>query len=105
MLAKPSLGSTVRWRWTPLSATRGWDAVFAASAAATPRADAKTCWWPRRSNRNAAKLRSYLGKAYADAGDYARAAKELQLAKKLNPQRPDRVALFRPARPARQPDQ
>ena len=35
-----------------------------------------------------AGLRSYLGKAYADAGDYARAAKELQLAKKLDPNDP-----------------
>jgi tetratricopeptide (TPR) repeat protein len=35
-----------------------------------------------------AGLRSYLGKAYADAGDYPRAAKELQLAKKLDPSDP-----------------
>jgi tetratricopeptide (TPR) repeat protein len=35
-----------------------------------------------------AGLRSYLGKAYADAGDYPRAAKELQLAKKLDPNDP-----------------
>lgn len=35
-----------------------------------------------------AGLRSYLGKAYADAGDYARAARELQLAKKLDPNDP-----------------
>jgi Tfp pilus assembly protein PilF len=32
-----------------------------------------------------ASLRSYLGKAYASAGDYGRADKELQLAKKLDP--------------------
>ncbi|MGA2180375.1 MAG: TonB-dependent receptor [Verrucomicrobiota bacterium] len=35
-----------------------------------------------------AELRSYLGKAYAGAGDYPRAAKELQLAKKLDPNDP-----------------
>ncbi|MGD0351619.1 MAG: TonB-dependent receptor [Verrucomicrobiota bacterium] len=35
-----------------------------------------------------AGLRSYLGKAYANAGDDTRAAKELQLAKKLDPQDP-----------------
>jgi outer membrane receptor protein involved in Fe transport/Tfp pilus assembly protein PilF len=35
-----------------------------------------------------AGLRSYLGKAYADAGDSPRAAKELQLAKKLDPSDP-----------------
>ena len=35
-----------------------------------------------------AGLRSYLGKAYADAGDYPRAGKELQLAKKLDPNDP-----------------
>jgi tetratricopeptide (TPR) repeat protein len=35
-----------------------------------------------------AELRSYLGKAYATAGDYPRAAKELQLAKKLDPNDP-----------------
>ncbi len=35
-----------------------------------------------------AGLRSYLGKAYADAGDYPRAARELQLAKKLDPNDP-----------------
>ena len=35
-----------------------------------------------------AGLRSYLGKTYADAGDYPRAAKELQLAKKLDPNDP-----------------
>jgi tetratricopeptide (TPR) repeat protein len=35
-----------------------------------------------------AGLRSYLGKAYADAGDYPRATKELQLAKKLDPNDP-----------------
>jgi tetratricopeptide (TPR) repeat protein len=35
-----------------------------------------------------AELRSYLGKAYADAGDYPHAAKELQLAKKLDPKDP-----------------
>jgi tetratricopeptide (TPR) repeat protein len=35
-----------------------------------------------------AGLRSYLGKAYATAGDYARAARELQLAKKLDPNDP-----------------
>jgi len=35
-----------------------------------------------------AGLRSYLGKAYADAGDYPRASKELQLAKKLDPNDP-----------------
>jgi tetratricopeptide (TPR) repeat protein len=35
-----------------------------------------------------AELRSYLGKAYADAGDYPRATKELQLAKKLDPKDP-----------------
>jgi outer membrane receptor protein involved in Fe transport len=35
-----------------------------------------------------AGLRSYLGKAYTDAGDYALADKELQLAKKLDPKDP-----------------
>ena len=35
-----------------------------------------------------AELRSYLGKAYANAGDAARAAKEFQLAKKLDPNDP-----------------
>jgi Tfp pilus assembly protein PilF len=35
-----------------------------------------------------AELRNYLGKAYANAGDDARAAKELQLAKKLDPNDP-----------------
>jgi tetratricopeptide (TPR) repeat protein len=35
-----------------------------------------------------AGLRSYLGKAYANAGDYPHAAKELQLAKKLDPNDP-----------------
>ena len=35
-----------------------------------------------------AGLRSYLGKAYATAGDSPRAAKELQLAKKLDPKDP-----------------
>jgi tetratricopeptide (TPR) repeat protein len=35
-----------------------------------------------------AGLRSYLGKAYANAGDSARAAKELRLAKKLDPNDP-----------------
>jgi tetratricopeptide (TPR) repeat protein len=35
-----------------------------------------------------AALRSYLGKAYANAGDFARAAKEFQLAKKLDPNDP-----------------
>jgi len=35
-----------------------------------------------------AGLRSYLGKAYADAGDYPRATKELQLAKNLDPKDP-----------------
>ena len=35
-----------------------------------------------------AGLRSYLGKAYANAGDSARAAKELQHAKKLDPNDP-----------------
>ena len=35
-----------------------------------------------------AGLRSYLGKAYADAGDSQHAAKELQLAKKLDPNDP-----------------
>jgi Tfp pilus assembly protein PilF len=35
-----------------------------------------------------AGLRSYLGKAYADAGDYPRAARELQLAEKLDPNDP-----------------
>ncbi len=35
-----------------------------------------------------AELRSYLGKAYADAGDYPHAAKELQLAKRLDPKDP-----------------
>jgi outer membrane receptor protein involved in Fe transport/Tfp pilus assembly protein PilF len=35
-----------------------------------------------------AGLRSYLGKAYADAGDYPHAARELQLAKKLDPNDP-----------------
>jgi tetratricopeptide (TPR) repeat protein len=35
-----------------------------------------------------AALRNYLGKAYADAGDYPRATKELQLAEKLDPNDP-----------------
>ena len=35
-----------------------------------------------------AELRSYLGKAYAEAGDYPHAEKELQLAKKLDPNDP-----------------
>jgi tetratricopeptide (TPR) repeat protein len=35
-----------------------------------------------------AELRSYLGKAYATAGDYPRAVKELQLAEKLDPKDP-----------------
>ncbi len=35
-----------------------------------------------------AVLRSYLGKAYANAGDYPRATKELQLAKRLDPNDP-----------------
>src|SRR5204862_7653614 len=35
-----------------------------------------------------AELRSYLGKAYANAGDRARAEKELQLAKHLDPNDP-----------------
>jgi Flp pilus assembly protein TadD len=35
-----------------------------------------------------AELRSYLGKAYADAGDDPRAVKEFQLAKKLDPKDP-----------------
>jgi tetratricopeptide (TPR) repeat protein len=35
-----------------------------------------------------AGLRSYLGKSYADAGDYPHAARELQLAKKLDPNDP-----------------
>jgi tetratricopeptide (TPR) repeat protein len=35
-----------------------------------------------------AELRSYLGKAYANAGDFPRATKELQLAKKLDPNDP-----------------
>ena len=35
-----------------------------------------------------AELRSYLGKAYADEGDYSRAAKELQLAMDLDPKDP-----------------
>jgi Flp pilus assembly protein TadD len=35
-----------------------------------------------------AELRSYLGKAYATSGDYPRAAKELQLAEKLDPKDP-----------------
>jgi tetratricopeptide (TPR) repeat protein len=35
-----------------------------------------------------AELRSYLAKAYANAGDYLRAYKELQLAKKLDPNDP-----------------
>jgi Tfp pilus assembly protein PilF len=35
-----------------------------------------------------AELRSYLGKAYASAGDYPRAEKELQLAKRLDPNDP-----------------
>ena len=35
-----------------------------------------------------AELRSYLGKAYADAGDEPRAVKELQLAKRLDPKDP-----------------
>jgi Tfp pilus assembly protein PilF len=38
---------------------------------------------PQRS-----ELRSYLGKAYANAGDYRRAYQELQLAKKLDPNDP-----------------
>jgi len=35
-----------------------------------------------------AELRSYLGKVYATAGDFPRAARELQLAKKLDPNDP-----------------
>jgi tetratricopeptide (TPR) repeat protein len=35
-----------------------------------------------------AELRSYLGKAYADTGDRSRAAKELDLAKSLDPEDP-----------------
>lgn len=35
-----------------------------------------------------AELRSYLGKAYANSGDFSRATKELQLAKKLDPNDP-----------------
>ena len=35
-----------------------------------------------------AGLRSYLGKAYANAGDYRRAARELQLTEKLDPNDP-----------------
>src|SRR5439155_25335629 len=35
-----------------------------------------------------AGLRSYLGKAYANDGNYPQAAKELQLAKSLDPQDP-----------------
>ena len=35
-----------------------------------------------------AGLRSYLGKAYADAGDYTRATRELRLAEKLDPKDP-----------------
>jgi len=35
-----------------------------------------------------AGLRSYLGKAYANAGDFTRAAKEFQLAEKLDPNDP-----------------
>ncbi|HSY73980.1 MAG TPA: FecR domain-containing protein, partial [Dongiaceae bacterium] len=35
-----------------------------------------------------AELRSYLGKAYANSGDFPRATKELQLAKKLDPNDP-----------------
>src|SRR5439155_12879004 len=35
-----------------------------------------------------AGLRSYLGKAYANEGEYPQAAKELQLAKNLDPQDP-----------------
>ncbi len=35
-----------------------------------------------------AGLRSYLGKAYADAGDFPRAAREFQLAEKLDPNDP-----------------
>jgi tetratricopeptide (TPR) repeat protein len=35
-----------------------------------------------------AELRSYLGKAYANSGDFPRAKKELQLAKKLDPNDP-----------------
>ena len=35
-----------------------------------------------------AELRSYLGKAYANTGDYQRAMKELDLAKKLDPKDP-----------------
>ncbi|HTA95017.1 MAG TPA: FecR domain-containing protein, partial [Verrucomicrobiae bacterium] len=36
-----------------------------------------------------AELRSYLGKAYANSGDFSRATKELQLAKKLDPNDPN----------------
>lgn len=35
-----------------------------------------------------AELRSYLGKAYGDSGDFSRAMKELHLAQKLDPQDP-----------------
>jgi len=35
-----------------------------------------------------AELRSYLGKAYGNAGDYSRATKELQLAKQIDPADP-----------------
>jgi Flp pilus assembly protein TadD len=35
-----------------------------------------------------AELRSYLGKAFGDAGDFPRAMKEFQLAKKLDPEDP-----------------
>jgi len=39
-------------------------------------------------------LRSYLGKAYTDAGDTERAAKELRLAQKLDPERSDGLVVF-----------
>ncbi len=42
-----------------------------------------------------AELRSYLGKAYLAGGDDAHAAKELALAKKLDPKDPDVTSLFR----------
>jgi tetratricopeptide (TPR) repeat protein len=46
---------------------------------------AKTCWWPPPEPQRAG-LRSYLGKAHGFGDD--RAAKELQLAKELDPQDP-----------------
>ena len=53
LAAQNHTGEAMSWFNQALSATRGWGAVFAASVAATPRADVKTCWWPRRSNHSA----------------------------------------------------